>query len=412
MNKKNEKGGLFSKKNAPNNKENKKAVKESAAPKADAELDAPIPPAEREILVSVIVPVYNACRYIRPAMESIMAQTLREIEIICVDDGSTDTSLDMIKIFQESDDRIRIITQTNAGPGTARNNGLKRARGEYVAFLDADDFYDPDMLEVLYKTAKEKDLDIAISKYDVFDNKKATFREMPENENTKIYTGGVVTSKNEQPDYILESTSAAAWNKLFKKSFINEHGITFLPEVMLFEDLYFTVSALAFAERVARVDDVLVHHRTYKQQSRVRTFRKYYPQIPLAFEKTKEFLMKGGMYEPLKRGFLNLSATRCHHIYTVLKSDEQKIFWNMLHDKYSASLGWDDAVAEDFDKKDICEWQANIEMYNFDQFKRRSARGKELDADTVDTKLKRNKRIRRIREFFAKLFPRKKKTDK
>ena len=408
MNRKNEKGGLFGKRSSADNKKNHNV---NALPKADAELEAPIPPTEREILVSVVMPVYNACRYIRPAIESVMAQTLREIEIICVDDGSTDTSLDMIKIFQASDDRIRIITETNAGPGIARNNGLKRARGEYVAFLDADDFYEPNMLELLYKAAKEHDLDIAIAKYDVFDNKKATFREGSENENTKIYAGGVVTSKNEYPDHILESTAGAAWNKLFKKSFIYEKGITFLPEVMIFEDVYFTVSAVAFAERIARVDEVLVHHRMYKQQSRVRTFRKYYPQIPLAFEKTKEFLMKGGIYEPLKRSFLNLTCTRCHHIYNVLKPDERKIFWNMLHEKYSASLGWDDAIAEDFDKKEICEWQANIEMYTFDQFKRRSAKGKELDTENIDRKLKQNKRRKKIREFFAKIFSRKKKAN-
>ena len=248
MNKKNEKSGFFNRKNnADNKKQQKPLAKPRADERVDAELEAPVSPAEREILVSVVMPVYNACRYLRPAIESVMAQTLREIEIICVDDGSTDTSLDMIKIFQSQDDRIRIITQTNAGAGIARNNGLKRARGEYVAFLDADDFYEPEMLETLYTAAKEKDLDIAIAKYDIFDNKKSNFRENNENEHHKIYADGAVTSKNEHPDFILESTSGAAWNKLFKRSFIFEKGITFLPNVMLFEDVYFTVSALAFA---------------------------------------------------------------------------------------------------------------------------------------------------------------------
>ena len=394
--------------------ENEKALNKteptaaSITPATETET-ADIPLIDREILVSVVMPVYNACGYLRPAIESVMAQTLKDIEIICVDDGSTDTSLDMIKIFQQSDDRIRIITETNAGPGLARNNGLKRARGEYVAFLDADDFYDPDMLEVMYNTAKEKDLDVVIAKYDIFENKKGKFRENVENEYSKIYDGGVVTSKNEHPDHILESTSGSAWNKLFKRSFIVEKGITFLPEIMMFEDVYFTVSALAFAERVAKVDDVLVHHRVYKHQSRVRTFRKYFPHIPVAFEKTKEFLMRGGMYEPLKNGFLNLSCSRCYHIFNLLKPDEREIFWNMLHDQYSASLGWDDAVAEDFDKKEICEWQANVEMYTFEQFKRRAERGIELNSDKIDQTLKLNKRKKKILSFFGKLFSRKKK---
>lgn len=418
MNKKSEKGGLFGKINALKNrkveaKPEAKATEVAIEQQNEAHADAAqLPLAEREILVSVIVPVYNACGYLRPAIESIMSQTLKDIEIICVDDGSTDTSLDMIKIFQQSDDRIRIITETNAGPGLARNNGLKRARGEYIAFLDADDFYESDMLETLYNCAKEKDLDIAISKYDIFENKKSRFRENIANEYSKIYAGGVVTSKNEHPDFILQSTSGSAWNKLFRRSFIMEKGITFLPEIMMFEDVYFTVCALAFAERVAKVERVLVHHRVYKQQSRVRTFKKYFPHIPVAFEKTKEFLMKGGMYEPLKKCFLNLSCSRCYHIFNLLKNDERELFWNMLHDQYSASLGWDDAVAEDFQKPEVCEWQANVEMYTFEQFKRRKARGRELDTDKIDQSLKKNKRRKKIREFFGKIFTRKKKKNK
>ena len=405
MSKKPEQSELVNIENALNTNETEQ---ESAVATGESTDISEIPFAEREILVSVVMPVYNACGYLRPAIESVMSQTLTNIEIICVDDGSTDTSLDMIKIFQQSDNRIRIITETNAGPGLARNNGLKRARGEYVAFLDADDFYEPDMLELMYNRAKESDLDVVITKYDIFDNKKATFRENIENEYSKIYDGGVVTSKNEHPDHILESTSGSAWNKLFKKSFILEKGITFLPEIMMFEDVYFTISALAFAERVAKVDKVLVHHRVYKHQSRVRTFRKYFSHIPMAFLKTKEFLMKGGMYEPLKRGFLNLTCSRCYHIFNLLKPDEREILWNMLHDQYSASLGWDDAVADDFEKQEICEWQANVEMYTFEQFRRRAERGIELNADKIDQTLKLNKRKKKIRTFFAKLFSRKK----
>ena len=165
---------------------------------------------QREIKISVIIPIYNAYDYLRPAMDSVVSQTLTDIEIICVDDGSTDKSLHILKEYKKADPRIRIITETNAGPATARNTGLRRARGEYVAFLDADDFYEPDMLETLYNCAKENDLDIAISKYDIFENKKSKFRENIENEHAKIYAGGVVTSKNEHPDSILESTSGAA----------------------------------------------------------------------------------------------------------------------------------------------------------------------------------------------------------
>ena len=86
------------------------------------------------------MPIYNAYDYLRPSLDTVLDQTLREIEVICIDDGSTDRSLDIIKEYQERDDRVRIVTENNAGVSTARNKGIIRARGEYLIFLDADDF--------------------------------------------------------------------------------------------------------------------------------------------------------------------------------------------------------------------------------------------------------------------------------
>ncbi|MBE6635876.1 MAG: glycosyltransferase [Ruminococcaceae bacterium] len=362
-----------------------------------------------DIKVSVIIPIYNSCKYIRPAMDSIMHQTLEEIEIICVDDGSTDTSLDMLRIYKERDPRIRIITQTNAGPAIARNNGFRRARGEYVAFLDSDDFYEPELLERLYSEAKEKDLDISITRYDIYNSKKSKFRANIDNLHSRIYDGGVVTSKNEYPDYILASTTGAAWNKLFKRSFLCEKGITFLPDVMMFEDVYFTVTALAFAERVGMIPDILVHHRIYNEQSRVRTFKKYYAQVPFVYSKTKEFLMKGGMYHPLAKGFLNLSASRCHHIYDLLGSDAKAEFWNLLHNEYTDLLGWRDHRVEDFEKPEVCDFVANVELYSYDQYMSRLSRGRHLDKDKIDNKLDRSERRRSFRAFLKRIFGRKRK---
>ncbi len=365
---------------------------------------------DAEIKVSVVMPIYNACKYIRPALDTVFSQTLSDIEIICVDDGSTDTSLDMLKIYQKSDSRMRIITQTNAGAGIARNNGLKRARGEYVAFLDADDFYEIDLLEKLYNLAKYHDLDIAISKYDIYDNKKAVIRPNIESEQASIYDGFSVTSKNEYPDKILQSTTGAAWNKLFKRSFIMEKNLSFLEDMMIFEDVYFTVTALAYAERVAKVPEVLVHHRVYNEQSRARTFKKYYHQVPLVYLRIKEFLMKGGMYHPLSKGFLNLSASRCRHVYNLLDSGGKEKLFNLLHDNYAEELGWPEHSSEDFYRTEVCDFCANVTMYNHDQYRRRIKRGKKLNAERVDKTLQHNQKRKAIRGFFKKLFSKKEKS--
>ena len=96
--------------------------------------------------VSVILPVYNVSDYLRQCMDSIVGQTLKDIEIICVDDGSTDDSLAILKEYEAKDQRVKVIQQANAGAGAARNKGLEIATGEYLSFLDSDDFFEPDMV--------------------------------------------------------------------------------------------------------------------------------------------------------------------------------------------------------------------------------------------------------------------------
>ena len=260
------------------------------------------------------------------------------------------------------------------------------------------------MLEKLYTVAVEKNLDITIGRYDIYNNKKATFQANSENEYTAIYDFGVVTSKNENPDSILLSTTGAAWNKLLKKSFLVEKGISFLPEVMMFEDVYFTVGALAFAERVAKIPDVLIHHRIYSNQSRARTFKKYYSQVPEVYLKIKEFLMRGGMYQPLYRAFLNLSASRCYHVFNLLDSGSREKFWKLLNEEYYQKLDWHEHSAEDFDKPDVCEFIVNMELYTYKQYLKRCSLGKHINQDKMDVKIKQGHRLRRLREFFSKHF--------
>ncbi|MBQ8381238.1 MAG: glycosyltransferase family 2 protein [Clostridia bacterium] len=363
----------------------------------------------QKVTVTVVIPVYNAYDFIRPCMDSVLDQTFRDIEVICVDDGSTDHTLDILKEYQKADTRVRIVTETNAGPAMARNAGLKRARGEYVIFLDADDFFEPALIEKLYRKSKDNDLDIAITKYDIYNSKKARFYENADTVHNKIYGDGIVTSKNEYPDFILQSTTGSAWNKMFKKTFLIEKNIQFLPDVMMFEDVYFTTCSLAFAERVSLVPDVLIHHRIYSEQSRAKRFKKYYSQVPAVYLKIKEFLMKGGMYQPLAKGFLNLTASRCFYIFGLLGSDAKEHFWKLLRENYDAQLGWQNHPAEDFESPEVCEFCANIELYTYDQYEKISKRGRKLDRSKIDQTLKQNRIRRRIWNFITKSFRKKEK---
>ncbi len=359
-----------------------------------------------DIKVSVIIPIYNAYDYLRPAMDSVIYQTLREIEIICVDDGSTDQSLEILKEYQKNDERIRIVTETNAGPGIARNNGLIRARGEYIAFLDADDFFEPTYLEALYERAKRDDLDIAISRYDIYNSRRAVFSKADEGDHIHIFENGVVSSKNEHPDYILASTAASAWNKIFKRRFVIDKQLLFLTNVKIYEDLYFTVTALSLAERIGMVPETLIHHRIHSEQARTKRIRKNYDQIIVVFLCVKEFLMKRGMYAPLYHSYLNLAASRCYKLYNVLSKDEKEELWTLLHDGKLEELGLAGRGPEDFEQDDVYAFIANAQMYTHEQYKKRLDRGAEKTAK-LETSMKNYKFRKKLKSFFGKFFSRK-----
>ncbi len=365
-----------------------------------------------DIKVSVIMPIYNAYDYLRPAIDSVLDQTLGEIELICIDDGSTDDSFELIKEYQKRDERIRVVTETNAGPALARNNGIKRARGEYLAFLDADDFFEPDLLEKLYDKAKEQDLDVVISEYDIYNSRKATFEAAQPSEHEEIFESGEVTSKRLCPDRIFLSTNGAAWNKLFRRSFVIDKQLQFLEDMKMYEDVYFVVCALSLAERVGKVFEVLMHHRIYTDQARAKLFRKYYSQVPLAYFEMKEFLRQNGMYSPLSTSFLNLTASRCYKIYNILGFEAKEHFWNMLHAEFSEKLGWHGREADEFEEKDVCEFVANVILYSHKQYKKRVAKGHRINIDKLSSIFKNKKIKKKFSAFFAKLTLRKKKKEK
>ncbi len=109
-----------------------------------------------QIKVSVIVPVYNAQQYLKDTLDTIIGQSLKSIEIICVDDGSSDESLSILKDYQNKDSRLIVLTQQNQYAGVARNNGLNIARGKYVVFWDADDLFEKNALECMYKKCEKR----------------------------------------------------------------------------------------------------------------------------------------------------------------------------------------------------------------------------------------------------------------
>ena len=355
---------------------------------------------QEDVKVSVILPVYNAHDFLPQTLDSILGQDFSELELICVDDGSTDRSLDVIKAYKEKDARVRILTENNAGPAAARNKGLARARGKYVIFLDADDFYEKGLISALYELSERELLDVAIADFDIYNTKHDRFEPCVESDHFDLLTEGRVVSKNVYPDYILQCATGYVWNKMFRRDFIFENKLSFNTTLRLFEDVYFVMTALATASAIAKVGDVLVHHRIYSEQSRPKMFKKYYTDVPVVYSEIKKFLMQKGIYAPISSSFMNLSASRCYKIYNILWKDAKEQFWNSLHDEYAETLGWKAHDSDEVEKPEIESFISFVSLYTHKQFLKKH---KDLSIVLNEDNGKKFKRKKSLKEFISML---------
>lgn len=223
--------------------------------------------------VSVIIPVYNGERYLRQCLDSVCGQTLRDIEIICVDDGSTDTSYQILEEYQVKDDRFVLLKQQNRYAGAARNLGKQHAKGEYLIFWDCDDYFELDALEVLYNRAKAQDADICVCGANHFFQNTEKLYPGPGYVDKKKTLGLDVFNRSTNPEYILNFTSAEVWNKLYRRSFVEKEQIDF-QEIRNGNDLYFVTMAMCLAERITTIDRPLVTYRRNQASSLMGTMAK------------------------------------------------------------------------------------------------------------------------------------------
>ena len=222
---------------------------------------------ERTPKVSIVIPVYNTEKYLCQCLDSVINQTLTDFEIICVDDGSTDESPSILSNYEKRDSRFKVISQSNKGPGTARNIGMNQASGEYLIFLDSDDWFELDFLSKLVETCEIHQSDISICRSVEFDTE--TGKESPSNWMLKtelLPSKKTVFSPEEAATVLFQFTYGMAWDKLYRRSFLMNEGISF-PNLKNSEDLAFVFPTLLAAKRIAVIEKVLVHHRINRSSS-------------------------------------------------------------------------------------------------------------------------------------------------
>ena len=192
--------------------------------------------------VSIIVPVYNVEKYIGVCLDSLVNQTLKDIEIICVNDGSTDNSLDILNDYKKKDARIKLINQKNSGRSMARNAGLREASAPYVMFCDSDDKFDLTMCEKMERVISEYETDLAVCGIAIEYEAHSEIRSSDE-----AYYRLKFYGKNYIDDNIIRKTDASVCNKIFRMDLIKKHDLSF-PEKLNNEDYYFYNAYMSIAK--------------------------------------------------------------------------------------------------------------------------------------------------------------------
>ncbi len=216
--------------------------------------------------VSIIIPVYNVENYLRQCLDSVVNQTLEKIEIICVNDGSTDSSLQILEEYARNDDRVKIINKENNGAGAARKTGLDNAKGEFIAFVDSDDWVKLDTYENLYKNAISNNSDLVMLNFDFYDEFKDEYTSWPDYNIAKYFNEDIdfyefIFHHSDIKPHLL-NRSFSPWSKLYKTEFIRSYDDFYLEKfISLGEDVPFHVQVLLRARRISFYNDRCYFYR-------------------------------------------------------------------------------------------------------------------------------------------------------
>lgn len=337
------------------------------------------------IKISIVIPIFNGAMYLHECLDSILQQTLEEIEIICVDDASNDLTPDILEKYSSISNKIKIITnKTNCGAGVSRNNGLKIAQGKYVAFLDADDVFEHDMLQNIFCQSEKYLADVCTFNEDEFiDNIQISkLYPYPYTCWTKLEKMGVFSSKDVK-DVLFNTWNGWPWDKLFRREFLLENKIYF-QEIRSSEDGLFVHSALAMAKRITCLNKVLVHHRINISSSLSNSRDNSWECCYFYLRELKKYLIEHNQYTDYEKSFINWVPNFLYWNYWTLNEENRKKLYDVLkkqlidefdllkyryHDFYNGFYYWFIHEIHDSENYDSCKIPVDITGRWFWMFK-------------------------------------------
>ena len=316
------------------------------------------------VKVSVIVPVYNVEDYLEKCLDSVIGQTFEDIEIICVNDGSTDNSLDILNEYEKKDNRIKVISQENAGLAEARNVGMKHACGEYLLFLDSDDWLELECIEELYANAKNNDSDMVL-----FNS-----IEIKENNQTRerIY---IKPKKNEKIDFdnfsfdysfkkrLVMNSLFVVWSKFYKTSFLKENKIEF-KDFRLFEDVPFHIETMIRAERISYLPKVLHNYNRLNLKSLQNSKNSLNKRLILfdIFNDVEEFLKNNDFYGEFEPEFLEFKIGQSLVNFNLTQEEFKEEFYKTMREEF-IKMNLDSNILK---KLPFDKYRSYIHILNFD----------------------------------------------
>lgn len=269
--------------------------------------------------ISIIMPLYNAAKFLEESLESIRKQSFQDFELICINDASTDNTIQILQAFQIKDSRVKILSNDErSGAAYSRNRGMKEAKGTYLSFLDGDDIFEEEMLKTAYLTMEKLHTDVVSYEYVHVDSEnigqKLFVARSPEYR--ERYCKHPFSIKEYFPEEILRLTSSPC-NKLYRRQFIEDNRLEF-QTLACANDVYFVNMALMLAERMIVLDDrrVMVYARDHSEPMRI-SYKRDPMCTFLAMEKVQKELIRRKRFAQLYRHFY-------YRVYWILKSALEK----------------------------------------------------------------------------------------
>lgn len=308
--------------------------------------------------ISVIIPVYNCEKYLQQCLDSVILQTYENLEIICVNDGSKDKSLKILQKYAKNDSRIKIITQTNQGQSTARNAGLKQATGDYISFVDADDWISLSLYQKFVNRLKKINRDV-----DIFLFNACNYTDKPKS----IYLSKffeITEWKNFQYTNFLHrfddcmnpfSGNMSAVNKIFRKSFLTDNNIEFC-QGLIFEDQLFYLQSFIKAKSILISDDPMYMYRRQNSSSTMNSLGDKVFDIFKIINKMESFLLKTNNYEDYKYAFFQHKYIQ----YSFLFFETPYFKKERFYDEMKARLLM---TKEEKLKKEVCKKLVGYDIY-------------------------------------------------